>query len=212
MKKRTLTKKQKVWKHVLSVLGLAFLFGLLAPFDSLIMNPTLGLKAFTLWRDAWTWLFALIISPIVYFGVCYFFEYHPREFYYCFDLILITIVTVISFFALVTCLALASVSEGILLTTSFLLLTLFIFLFIIYVTWHRGLAIYKDKIRIFKFRIKTYHTTVVDSIFIEHGKFTSTIQITVCGDTTTFRLPTISAKICEQRLKTIPTANKEPKL
>ena len=212
MKKRTLTKKQKVWKHVLSVLGYIALMYLLVPVYDLLENPAIGIQAFEHWANPFYIIECAVAAPLVYLAIHYFTEINPRKFYYCFDIILIIIVTLISFFALVTCVALSPASEGILLEISFLLLTLFIFLFIIYVTWHRGIAIYKDKIRIFKFRIQTYHTTVVDGIVIEHGKFTSTIQITVCGDTTTFRLPTISAKICEQRLKTIPTANKEPKL
>lgn len=206
MKKRTLTKKQKVWKHMLSVLGYIALMYLLVPVYDLLENPAIGIQAFGQLGDPFYIIGCAVAAPLIYLAIHYFTEINPKKFYYCIDIILITVVMILSFFGLVAGLAHSSTLEGILLKTTLLLLIVFVFLFIIYVTWHRGLAIYKDKIRIFKFRIKTYHTTVVDSIVIEYGKYVSAIRITVDGDTTTFRLPTLSAKMCAKRLETIRTA------
>lgn len=201
--------KKKIVTHVLSILGIALLLALLAPLDALITNPTLGIKAFALWHETSHWLISLLIAPLIYFAVYYFLEYRPRDFYYCFDIMLVSFVTLIAFFGLLTAFVFIAIAEALQSHISCIALLLPIFLLIIYVTWHRGLAIYKDKIRIFKFRIKTYPTTTVDNIIVEQGKFLSSIHITICGDTTTFRLSTISAKICEKRLKTVVTTKKE---
>ena len=86
---------------------------------------------------------------------------------------------------------------------------IFLLTFLIYASGHRGLAIYRDKIRIFKFRIETYHTSVVDDISIVYGDVIAQIKITVCEETTTFRLPIFAARLCQRRLSAIPTKRKE---
>lgn len=212
MKKRKLRKKKTMIMHLLCILTYTVLMYFLLPIYELLEYPPLGIRAFEVWTKPFYAVECLIVALLVYFIVLYFTEIKPRTFYYCFDIVLISFVTLIAFFGMVVGLVSIPIEEAVYLQIFHIVLLILLFLFVIYTTWHRGLAIYRDKIRIFNFRIKTYPTTTVDDITIKHGRFFSAIDITICGDTTTFRLSTISAKICEKRLKTVVTTKKEPTL
>ncbi len=201
---------KKLFRHAAYVIGYAFLIGLIGPIENWIYNPSLTHHTFSDWSNVWYWIMCLILSAILYLVGGYFLQYRPRSFYYCSDIISLTLVIVIGFWSSILVAIFVPWPENIAMKISLICAYILLLAFLIYASGHRGLAIYPDKIRIFKFRIKTYQTTKVDSIAVEYGDFVANIHITVCGETTTFRLPNFAARLCQRRLKTIPTVQKEP--
>lgn len=94
----------------------------------------------------------------------------------------------------------AAVIESLFFKIVVLVLSFLVFLFLIYVCIYRGVAIYKrGKIRIFQFKIKTYHTDKIDDFFMEYLEKTCRVHIIVCGTDHVFTIPTGSARMCEKR-------------
>ncbi len=201
---------KKVFKHIVCILGLAFLMGFGSPIYNWIENPAFTHHTFSSWADPWHWMLCLAISIILYLIYQYFMEYRPRTFYYCIDLVSLVIVIQIELWGSILAAIFFPWPQNSFALAACICAYVFLLFFLIYASGHRGFAIYRDKIRIFKFRIKTYHTTELDDISIEYGNFIANIRITVCGETTIFRLPAFAARLCERRLSTIPTASKEP--
>lgn len=200
---------KQMLKHVASVLCLAFLMGFGSPVYNWIENPSFTHRTFSSWADPWHWTLCLAISVLLYLIYQYFMEYRPRAFYYCFDLISLVLVIQMEIWGSILAVIFLPWPQNPFALAVSICVYLFLLAFLIYASGHRGLAIYRDKIRIFKFRIKTYHTTLVDDISIVYGNFIAQIKITVCGETTTFRIPTFAARLCQRRLTAIPTERKE---
>lgn len=200
---------KKGFKHIVCVLGLAFLMGFISPIYNWLEAPSFTHHTFSSWADPWHWILCLVISVILYLIYQYFIEYRPRAFYYCVDLVSLVLVIQIELWGSILAAIFLPRPQNPFALTTCICAYAFLLFFLIYASGHRGFAIYRDKIRIFKFRIQTYHTTEIDHISIEYGNFIATIRITVHGDTTIFRLPTFAARLCERRLKTIPTNRKE---
>ena len=200
---------KKILKHVASVLGLAFLIGFGSPVYNWIENPSFSHHIFSSWADPWHWMLCLAISVLLYLIYQYFMEYRPRAFYYCFDLISLVLVIQIALWGSILAVIFLPWPQNPFALAACICAYIFLLAFLIYASGHRGLAIYRDKIRIFKFRIKTYHTSVVDDISIVYGDFIAQIKITVCEETTTFHLPVFAARLCQRRLSAIPTKRKE---
>ena len=79
-----------------------------------------------------------------------------------------------------------------------------LYLFLIYVFMHRGICIYKKgKIRIFKFKIKTYVANKIDDINFEYKNNKCLISIKIGEYKEEFKLSSFSAKLIENRMKQI---------
>ena len=83
-----------------------------------------------------------------------------------------------------------------------------VYLFLIYTFMHRGICIYKrGKIRIFKFKIKTYIAYKIDDINFEYQNKKCLISITIGDYKEEFKISSLSAKSIENRMKQIVNTN-----
>lgn len=183
---------KRILMHFLYIVAFGALIGLLAPFfdNGTIPDDYLKIE---------NWVLAYISVITVYPIIMYFTKINPRTFYYCIDKIVIRSIT-FSIALMIFILALAYISilvESIVKKIIILILVLTIFLFVIYALFHRGICIYKNKIRIFKFKIYTYNNCNIESIshaVINQDDF---VIITICGKTHKFKI----SKLCLKRLK-----------
>ena len=73
---------------------------------------------------------------------------------------------------------------------------------------HRGICIYKKgKIRIFKFKIKTYVVDKIDDINFEYQNNKCLVFITIGDNKEEFNLSSLSAKSIENRMRQIVNSN-----
>ena len=69
---------------------------------------------------------------------------------------------------------------------------------------HRGVCIYQNgKIRIFKFKIKTYKASKIDDIKFDYENKKCNVVIIINGVKEEFILSSFSAKMTENRLKSL---------
>ena len=74
---------------------------------------------------------------------------------------------------------------------------------------HRGICIYKKgKIRIFKFKIKTYIADKIDDINFEYQNKKCLISITIGDYKEEIKISSLSAKTIEKRMKQIVNSNR----
>jgi len=188
---------KKVIKHIIRFLGFFAFMGFLSPFVDCI-NP---LNAY---KDPEHWIAVFVSVSIVYPIIVYIYEINPRKFYYCVDQVLVTIVWLLLFFGLFATIIILIILENIVFKIILLVSSVLVFLFIIHAFVHRGIAVYsKGKIRIFKFKIKTYSTDKIDDITFEYNGKKCTVNIIVCGEDNIFRIPSSSAKRFEPKLKSL---------
>lgn len=189
---------KKVLKYCVSIIVYTVVLGLLAP----ILDAVSVLDAYT---DPNHWLMCFIATFATYNLVFYYEKINPRKMYYLAGIYLTTIA--ISSFSLIFVIAIIFIAiiENIAIKTVLLIVSLLVYLFLIYVFAHRGVAIYKrGKIRIFKFfTIKTYKTAKIDGFKFDYVGKKCMIHIIVLGNDHVFKMSYSSAKIYEQRLKSI---------
>ncbi len=131
-------------------------------------------------------LVAVILSISFYIK-----KINPRKTYFCVDTKIATVVLTV---------AILGVSGTFILTTFFestwvklLLMFLYVVLisFIIYATIYRGVSIYENgTIRVFKFKIRTYYSAIIEKVDFEYSGILCIITITINGEKNTFIVPT----------------------
>ena len=131
-----------------------------------------------------------------------FLDINPRKFYHIINVVPVSIFLTILTLSMITSLVLIAVIENVVIKIALLVLLTFLFLISIYVFMHRGVCIYKNgKIRIFKFKIKTYDASKIDDIIFEYANKKCNIIIVINGFKEEFKLSSFSAKMIENRLK-----------
>ena len=148
------------------------------------------------------WLFGCIGCVVVSSIILYFLNINPRKFYFCINIVSVSIFLTILTLSMITSLVLIAVIENVVIKIALLVLLTLLFLISIYVFMHRGVCIYKNgKIRIFRFKIKTYDASKIDDIIFEYANKKCNIIIVINGFKEEFKLSSFSAKMIENRLK-----------
>lgn len=187
-------KMKSVTKYVVSIIVLAVIGGFLFPFYD-------G-SSITVYEELWYWIAVLIGSFLVYNSVLYFDKFNPRTMYHCVSLFTATVVFPFCTVAFLAALLYAAVLANKTVSVILMILAVLVYLFLIYALLHRGVAIYKrGKIRIFKFRVKTYRTNLIDDCRFDYNGRKCTVHIIVEGNDHTFRMPSLFTKRLEQELK-----------
>ena len=185
----------KLLKHILRILGLAVVVGVLSPIYDMV-------NVIEVYRDPSHWVVCFVGTPTVYLIATYFLEINPRTFYHCCDIVVSSAALILSTFAFIGGCIFALTREGIVIKILLFAAVLLLYLFGIYAFFHRGVAVYKKgKIRIFKFRITTYHTDSVDDVRLDYNGRKCNIHILVAGQDHVFRVYASSAKVYESRLQ-----------
>ena len=189
----------KTLKNIIEcVLGtlLVLFFG---PLLSQISNPW-----YQIYTEPLYWVFGILGCSILTGIIIYFIDINPRKFYYCLNIVPITTFLTISTIGLIISLIFISIIENILVKIILLILLILLYLFLIYVFMHRGICIYKKgKIRIFKFKIKTYVANKIDDINFEYKNNKCLISIKIGEYKEEFKLSSFSAKSIENEMKQI---------
>lgn len=190
MKKR----KSKKWIGIIKYCGAIIALALFVGF----LDPLLYGTSRKVYEMPWYWIGCFIGAFLVYNIVFYFDKINPRKMYHCIGMFTATVV-----FPLCTIAFLAAfVYAGILKSVILMIVIPAPYLFLIYALLHRGVAIYENgKIRIFKFRIYTYNTGLIDDFIIDHNGKKCTVHIIVEGNDHTFRMSSRFTKRIEQELK-----------
>lgn len=172
---------------------------LFAPLLSPTTDPWYGIYSQPLF-----WLFGGLGCIILSCTILYFSSINPRKFYYCINIVPVSIFLSLSTISLITSLVLISIIENIAIKFTLLILVIFVYLFLIYVFMHRGVCIYQNgKIRIFKFKIKTYDASKIDDIKFDYENKKCNVVIIINGVKEEFILSSFSAKMIENRLKSL---------
>ena len=187
----------KTLKNILECLLGSILVLFFVPLLSPISNP---------WHQIYTeplyWVFGILGCSILTGIIIYFVDINPRKFYYCLNIVPIIIFLITSTIGLIISLIFIALIENISLKIILLILLILLYLFLIYVFMHRGICIYKKgKIRIFKFKIKTYIANKIDDIIFEYQNKKCLISITIGDYKEKFKTSSISAKSIEKRMK-----------
>ena len=189
----------QIKKNVIECLLGSLVVLLFGPLLSPATNPWYEIYAQPLY-----WLFGCIGCVVVSSIILYFLNINPRKFYYCINIVSVSIFLTLSTLSLITSLVLISIVENVIFEIILLILTIILYLFMIYAFMQRGICIYKNKkIRIFKFKIKTYNVEKPDDIIFEYSKKKCNIVIVINGFKEEFKLSSFSAKMIEKRLKSI---------
>lgn len=193
----------KTLKNILECLLGSILVLFFGPLLSPISNP---------WHQIYTeplyWVFGILGCSILTGIIIYFVDINPRKFYYCLNIVPIIIFLIISTIGLIISLIFIALIENISLKIILLILLILLYLFLIYVFMHRGICIYKKgKIRIFKFKIKTYIANKIDDINFEYQNKKCLLSITIGDYKEEFKTSSISAKSIEKRMKQIVNSN-----
>lgn len=187
----------KVIKNCLSVIAYTIVFGLVYPL--LYMESVLS----TYPRIEY-WISCFISGFVVHTLQIYFNELNPREMYYIIGIAKTSTAILLSTFTLILGLIWISIRGNTMMKVVFLISSFLIYLFLIYCFVHKGVAIYKrGKVRIFNFKIKTYQVDKIDDCIFEYAGKKCVIHIVVSGNDHIFKIPSASARLCEQRLKSI---------
>ncbi len=186
-------------KHIILVIIYSLLLGLVSPIYDMV-------NVLETYQRPSHWAICLITVLVVYPIFLYFHKINPREFYFCYNIPSVTVALTLSSVALIAGLIAVGIMEGILLKTLLMTMLGSVYLFSVYALVCRGVAIYKKgKVRIFKFRIKTYaERNTVDTVRFEYVGKKCTVHIVISGYEHTFRLSAYSAKLCEKRFDSLP--------
>ena len=193
----------RILKNILECLLGSILVLFFGPLLSPISNPW-----YQIYTEPLYWVFGILGCSILTSIIIYFVDINPRKFYYCLNIVPISIFLTFSTIGLIISLVFISLVENILLKIILLILLILLYLFLIYVFMHRGICIYKKgKIRIFKFKIKTYVADKIDDINFEYQNRKCLISITIRDYKEEFKLSSLSAKSIENRMKQIVNSN-----
>jgi hypothetical protein len=185
----------KLTKSILECLLGSLLVLFFGPLLSPMTNPW-----YQIYSEPLYWLFGSIGCGILTFIIIYFIDINPRKFYYCINVIPVILFLTLSTLCLIPSIIYIAIIENIVLKISLLILLIFMYLFLIYAFIHRGICIYKNKIRIFKFKIKTYNASKIENIKFEHLNKKCNIIITINDLKEEFVLSSFSAKMIEKRM------------
>ena len=175
----------------------------IGPLLSPISNPW-----YQIYSELLYWVFGILGCSILTSIIIYFIDINPRKFYYCLNIVSITIFLTVSTIGLIIAVVFISIVENILIKTVLLIFLILVYLFLIYTFMHRVICIYKrGKIRIFKFIIKTYIAYKIDDINFEYQNKKCLISITIGDYKEEFKISSLSAKSIENRMKQIVNTN-----
>lgn len=193
MKKNSGKIAKSMIKYGLSIVVCTVVGGLLFPaYDG---------SSISQYEEPWYWIAALIVSFVTHICVLYFDKINPRKMYYCMG-IFTAVVFPFCTIAFIVAFVCAAFLENTTVSVLLMILTVAVYLFLIYALLHRGVAIYQcGKIRIFKFCIKTYRTNLIDDCRLEYRGRKCTVHIIVDGKDHTFRTSAFFTKQLEQELK-----------
>ncbi|MBE6903740.1 MAG: hypothetical protein E7480_03940 [Ruminococcaceae bacterium] len=192
---------KKVINYFASIITYTVILGLLSPiFDMVNILDT--------YKRIDHWLLCFLAVLTVYHILFYFEKVNPRKMYYCVGVFTTTIAILFSSVAFIVALIWIAILENIAIKIVFLFVSSIIYLTLIYIFVHRGVAVYKrGKIRIFKFSVKTYQTDKIEDYSFDYIGKKCVIHIIVSGNDHIFKIPSSSAKHCEQRFKSINCRN-----
>ena len=175
----------------------------LGPLFSPVSNPW-----YQIYSEPLYWVFGILGCSILTCIIIYFIDINPRKFYYCLNIVPTTIFLTVSTIGLIISIIFIAIIENMLIKIILLILLILLYLFLIYVFMHRGICIYKKgKIRIFKFKIKTYVVDKIGDINFEYQNNKCFVFITICDNKEEFKLSSLSAKSIENRMKQIVNSN-----
>ena len=193
----------KTLKNILECSLGSILVLFFGPLLSPISNPW-----YQIYTEPLYWAFGILGCYILTSIIIYFIDINPRKFYYCLNIVPITIFLTVSTIGLIIAVVFISIIENILIKTILLIFLILVYLFLIYTFMHRGICIYKrGKIRIFKFKIKTYIVDKIDDINFEYQNKKCLISITIGDYKEEFKLSSLSARTIENRMKQIVNSN-----
>lgn len=193
----------KTLKNILKCTLGSILVLFFGPLLSPISNPW-----YQIYTEPLYWVFGILGCSILTGIIIYFIDINPRKFYYCLNIVPITIFLTVSTIVLIIAVVFISIIENILIKTVLLIFLVLVYLFLIYTFMHRGICIYKrGKIRIFKFKIKTYIADKIDDINFEYQNKKCLISITIGDYKEEFITSSLSAKPIENRMKQIVNTN-----
>lgn len=194
----------KTLKNILECALGSILVLFFGPLLSPISNPW-----YQIYTEPLYWVFGILGCSILTGIIIYFIDINPRKFYYCLNIVPTTIFLTVSTIGLIIAVVFISIIENIIIKTVLLIFLILIYLFLIYTFMHRGICIYKrGKIRIFKFKIKTYIADKIDDINFEYQNKKCLISITIDDYKEEFKISSLSAKSIENRMKQIVNSNR----
>ena len=179
---------KKILLHIVSFVGIYFFALLFAP----LYNGDLDS-----YKNKYYWLEILIVFAVVYAICLYFTELNPRKTVMIIPYLsikksillgLVFSFLIIAWFAII--IAAAIMDNGFLKILIFIL-WLLSFPILFYFLLYRGVVVYKNKIRIFKIKITTYNTSIIDDISYEELDDSIKVNIIIEGKSNYF---TISKK------------------
>lgn len=190
---------KKIIKSILECLLGSLIVLFFGPLLSPMSNPW-----YQVYSETSYWIFGILGCSILTFIIVYFTEINPRKFYHFLNDAPIAIFLLFSTFGLITSFIFIAIIENIIVKTILLIITILLYLFLFYTLIHRGVCIYeKGKIRIFRFKIKTYIANKIDDINFEYQNKKCIITITINDSKEEFKLSSRSAKSLERRMKQI---------
>ena len=187
----------KISKNIIECLLGSLVVLIFGPLLSPATNPW-----YEIYLQPLYWLFGVIGSIVISSVIVYFLNINPRKFYHIVNVVPVSIFWTISVLSLIASFVVIAVIENVAIKIVLLLVVTILYLFLIYIFLHRGVCIYKNgKIRIFRFKIKTYDASKIDDIIFEYANKKCNIIIVINGFKEEFKLSLFSAKMIENRLK-----------
>ena len=179
---------KKILLHIVSFVGIYFFALLFAP----LYNGDLDS-----YKNKYYYLEILIVFAVVYAICLYFTELNPRKTVMIIPYLsikksillgLVFSFLIIAWFAIII---VAAIMDNGLLKILIFILWLLYFPILFYFLLYRGVVVYKNKIRIFKIKITTYNTSIIDDISYEELDDSIKVNIIIEGESNYF---TISKK------------------
>ena len=179
---------KKILLHIVSFVGIYFFALLFAP----LYNGDLDS-----YKNKYYYLEILIVFAVVYAICLYFTELNPRKTVMIIPYLsikksillgLVFSFLIIAWFAIII---VAAIMDNGLLKILIFILWLLYFPILFYFLLYRGVVVYKNKIRIFKIKITTYNTSIIDDISYEELDDSIKVNIIIEGKSNYF---TISKK------------------
>ena len=179
---------KKFLLHIVSFVGIYIFALLFAP----LYNGDLDS-----YKNKYYWLEILIVFAVVYAICLYFTELNPRKTVMIIPYLSIKKSILLGFafsFLIIAWFAIiivAAIMDNGLLKILIFILWLLYFPILFYFLLYRGVVVYKNKIRIFKIKITTYNTNIIDDISYEELDDSIKVNIIIEGESNYF---TISKK------------------
>ncbi len=194
----------KTLKNILECSLGSILVLFFGPLLSPISNPW-----YQIYTEPLYWVFGILGCSILTSIIIYFIDINPRKFYYCLNIVPISIFFTFSTIGLIISFIFIAIIENTLIKIILLIFLVLVYLFLINLFMHRGICIYKKgKIRIFKFKIKTYIADKIDDINLEYQNKKCLISITIGDYKEEFKISSLSAKSIEKRMTQIVNSNR----